>query len=239
MIITTSWDDGHPLDLRIADLLAKYSLPATFYVPIKNERPTLSPAQIRELSLSFEIGGHTVNHVRLVEVDEKRAEKEISGCKSQLEDILGCSCSVFCFPGGKYNSAHLAMVKKAGFIAARTVELFSLSSPRVQKGVALIPTTAQVYSHGYSACLRNLTKRRSVSGLMNLLYCKTKKHWLSRAEVLLAHAAAVDGVFHLWGHSWEIDQQSDWQALDHFLQKLAEYKHRARVTANAGLCVND
>ena len=28
--ITTSWDDGHPLDFRVAELLAKYGLPGTF-----------------------------------------------------------------------------------------------------------------------------------------------------------------------------------------------------------------
>jgi hypothetical protein len=28
--ITTSWDDGHPLDLRVAELLAKYGLKDTF-----------------------------------------------------------------------------------------------------------------------------------------------------------------------------------------------------------------
>jgi peptidoglycan-N-acetylglucosamine deacetylase len=65
MAITTSWDDGHPLDFRIANLLAKHGIPGTFYLPLKNVRPTVSPSEIRELSLSFEIGAHTVNHVRL------------------------------------------------------------------------------------------------------------------------------------------------------------------------------
>ena len=35
--ITTSWDDGHPLDLRVAELLAKYGLQGTFYVPMTAE----------------------------------------------------------------------------------------------------------------------------------------------------------------------------------------------------------
>ncbi len=31
-IVTTSWDDGHKLDLKLAHLLQKYNMPATFYV---------------------------------------------------------------------------------------------------------------------------------------------------------------------------------------------------------------
>ena len=30
--VTTSWDDGHRLDLRLAEILDEYQLPATFYI---------------------------------------------------------------------------------------------------------------------------------------------------------------------------------------------------------------
>lgn len=42
--ITTSWDDGHPLDLRVAELLSEYHLQGTFYVPIAAEAGTITPA---------------------------------------------------------------------------------------------------------------------------------------------------------------------------------------------------
>ena len=35
-IITTSWDDGHPLDFKLAELLNKYNLKGTFYIPRSN-----------------------------------------------------------------------------------------------------------------------------------------------------------------------------------------------------------
>src|SRR5262249_26496051 len=58
--ITTSWDDGHPLDLRVADLLARHGLRGTFYVPRTAENPTMTARQVRELSGTFEVGGHTL-----------------------------------------------------------------------------------------------------------------------------------------------------------------------------------
>ena len=44
--ITTSWDDGHTLDLRLADLLDKYDLRGTFYVArdYLDERLALRPS---------------------------------------------------------------------------------------------------------------------------------------------------------------------------------------------------
>ena len=36
IIVTTSWDDGHPLDFKIASLLEEYNLKGTFYIPKAN-----------------------------------------------------------------------------------------------------------------------------------------------------------------------------------------------------------
>lgn len=35
-VATSSWDDGHPLDLRVADLLARCGVKGTCYVPVRN-----------------------------------------------------------------------------------------------------------------------------------------------------------------------------------------------------------
>src|SRR4051794_21779274 len=48
VFITTSWDDGHPLDIRIAELLAKYDLPGTFYIPRASQRPTMEESAVGE-----------------------------------------------------------------------------------------------------------------------------------------------------------------------------------------------
>ena len=43
------------------------------------------------------------------------------------------------------------------------------------------------------------------------------------------------GVFHLWGHSWEIDQHKDWQRLEHVLQHIANREGVRYVTNEAVL----
>jgi hypothetical protein len=42
--LTASWDDGHPLDFRIADMLERYGLTGTFYVPSRAETTVMSTA---------------------------------------------------------------------------------------------------------------------------------------------------------------------------------------------------
>ncbi len=236
LAITTSWDDGHPLDFRIAELLAKYGLPGTFYVPLHNSRPTLSPVQIRELATSFEIGAHTVSHVRLTTLKDEDARREIEDSKKQLEDILGKPCLVFCFPGGRYKSVHLPMLRTAGFSGVRTVELLSLQRPFLTDGFSLIPTTIQAFPHRRSTYLRNVLKRGRLDAMRNWVPGIRLENWPDIARLLLQRAVRTGGVFHLWGHSWEIEETGQWGALKQFLALLSEYKVHATLVTNAELC---
>ena len=104
--MTTSWDDGHPLDLRVAALLSKYGLAGTFYVPAMTERETMSAAQLRELVPDFEIGAHTIHHVDLTRVADERAWHEIVDSKSWVEDNTGIPCTCFCPPIGGYAGSY-------------------------------------------------------------------------------------------------------------------------------------
>lgn len=123
-IITTSWDDGHPLDLKLAWLLQKYGIPATFYISIDNiERRGMNRQEIKELAQSFNVGGHTYHHVNLTRISPKEAETEIVEGKKRLEDIIGRELLSFCYPYGSFNDEIINFVKQAGFIGARTARL--------------------------------------------------------------------------------------------------------------------
>src|SRR5690348_5067659 len=121
LVITTSWDDGHPLDLRVAELLCRYNLPGTFYVPRSICTATMTPAQVRELSVGFEIGAHTLHHVDLLGVDATRAREEIAGSKAWVEDVTGRPCPMFCPPRGRFARRDLRLSREAGYVGVRTV----------------------------------------------------------------------------------------------------------------------
>src|SRR5579871_3020924 len=145
--VTTSWDDGYPLDLRLAALLHRYGVPGTFYVPIRSQLPVIAPAQVRELAAHFDIGGHTVSHVLLDRIPGQSAREEIFESRRRIEDITGAACRMFCPPSGRFRRAHVRDVREAGYIGLRTVELMSVAYPKSQDGVLMLPATVQLYRH--------------------------------------------------------------------------------------------
>lgn len=234
--ITTSWDDGHPADLRLAELLAKYSISATFYVPRASDKPTLSAAELQTLSQSHDVGAHTMQHVTLTSLDDNAAAREITGSKKWIEDITARPCTVFCPPLGYYRRSHLTLIREAGFTGARTVELLSLDPPRLIDGLRILPTTLQAWPQSPIRYVRNIAKRGALRNLWLWLARGRSASWTTLASRLLAHISTHGGVFHLWGHSWEIEQADLWQPLEDVLALLAAAPEQIARLDNSALC---
>ncbi|MEE9403706.1 MAG: polysaccharide deacetylase family protein [Algisphaera sp.] len=226
--ITTSWDDGHPLDLQLADALEKHAVPATFYIPRNdklNGRPVVTEDQIRALSnRGFEIGAHTLDHTPLTTVDDREAQRQIVESRKWVEDVTGKPCHLFCPPCGWFHKQHVAMIADAGFDAFRTVELWSHDLPRntASHGLQELPTSIHARTYGLPDTARNLAKRKALGNAWRFLRCGLTGNWTDHALRLLDRAEARNGCFHLWGHSWEFENDRDWKRLDRVLGALAQ-----------------
>ena len=122
VLITTGWDYGHLLDLKLCSLLKDYGMSATMYVPIANpEYKVISSDTIRAIAKDFEIGGHTHNHTWLTQVDENRMIYELTESKNVLESIVRKEVVWFCYPSGLYDKKVIEKVKESGYKLARTV----------------------------------------------------------------------------------------------------------------------
>ena len=234
-LLTTSWDDGHPQDLRVAELLSRYGLTGTFYVPRSGQKTVMNASQIRELSKNFEIGGHTLEHIAIDRLSESAARTQVAGSREWIEQLTGKSCRVFCFPGGKFRKDQLRFVRQAGYQAARTVELLSMANPRRVEGLCLIPTTVQVFPHGPAAYARNVLKRFSPSSTRLPRKSMFFWDWSAVANDLFLRTVEHGGVFHLWGHSWEIEEQNQWEKLETFLGVLSSWREKCKGVTNGEL----
>lgn len=225
MPIITSWDDGHPLDLRLAELLQRRGFPGTFFVPMNNDRcgqPVLDAAGLRELDQLGELASHTLDHCYLLTVDDAAARSQIVDGRRALEDVLGHAVTGFCYPGGQYAPRHRAMVVEAGFAYARTSRnLYRDASDG--GGLYDLPTSLQFYPHGPGVYLRNGLRqgdwRRRAPLWKRALRGGPLMQLLSDA---LEGSLAVGGTFHLWGHAWELNSFGGWSLLDAFLRHAAE-----------------
>jgi peptidoglycan/xylan/chitin deacetylase (PgdA/CDA1 family) len=230
--LTTSWDDGHALDFRIADLLSKYGLTGTFYIPRQSQTPTMSEKEVRELSRYFEIGAHTMHHTFLDSCGEATAKQEIEESKQWIEQTTGKSCPMFCPPGGRFNEKRLKQIADAGYHAIRTVEMISVARPIAHEKLMLMPTTLQAHPHSPAVYIRNILKRRG----KNLWLYITKGRnpdWPTLAERLIRSAIARQGVFHLWGHSWEIEDAKQWGQLEDVLKLMSQMRTSVPCVTNA------
>jgi len=221
MIVTTSWDDGHPADVRLGELLNKHGVKGTFYVPCRNSegRPVMGVAEIRELAKAHEIGAHTLDHVDLTMLPPDEANRQIVGGKNWLEDVIGSPVHGFCYVRGKYNRIIRSQTIATGFAYARTVK--SLCSG-IGSDPFTMPTTLQFYPHGVVNNLKNLVKYGPDLGRIQLCLAAISTADLTEhTKALIDLCAARGGCFHLWGHSWEIEERNLWAELDEILDFLS------------------
>jgi peptidoglycan/xylan/chitin deacetylase (PgdA/CDA1 family) len=227
-IVVTSWDDGSPQDLKIAELLQDAGLAATFYVPIfgSDGRQTLLPEDLRSLaSRRFEVGAHTMTHAVLSDLRGQRLWVEVNECKQVLQQILGCEVPMFCYPRGRFNQEVLETVRRAGYCGARTTRMLCSRGPF---NTFEMPTTLQAYPHDSLTYYKNLSKRRDLPGLYR--YVRELSHlrsWVELGKKLFDQVLLEGGVWHLYGHSWEIDELGIWDDL----KEMVDYvRQRPGVT---------
>ncbi|MEK7509186.1 MAG: polysaccharide deacetylase family protein [Patescibacteria group bacterium] len=213
--ITTSWDDGDVLDERVMQLLEKYGLKGTFYIPRDYWGERLSDERIRELSEKFEIGAHTLTHADLTKLSLEEAEREIRGSRKWLEEVTGKPVEIFCYPRGRYTPAVRELVTKARFRGARTTKQFSLTVGDPFE----METTVHVYPLPvrFSAGIRRIFGpiRERYPGYRSLgVSIFDMRSFESAAKASFDTALARGGIFHLWGHSWEIEKYGLWEAFE-------------------------
>jgi len=222
IIVTTSWDDGNPLDLRVAELLCDRGLPGTFYFPFTGPhgRETLPPDKLRLLaSEGFEVGGHTLSHCVLPQLRPEEIAREVGSCKHRLEDILGEPVGMFCYPKGRFNATVVEQVKRAGYEGARTTRMLrqALDFDPYQ-----MPTSLLAYPNRKKMYARNLLKGRNAGGLFDYVtqfICLDS--WVSMGKILFDQVLKEGGVWHLYGHSWQIEEMGLWDDLREMLDYVS------------------
>jgi peptidoglycan-N-acetylglucosamine deacetylase len=211
-IVTTSWDDGQLQDEKLSSMLLDYGIPGTFYVPQKWGGQLISTNLIKKLNRNFEIGAHALSHSTLTKIDLVLAYSEIESSKEWLEKVLNHEIETFSFPKGKYNQELINIARQVGYKGVRTLDfqidllkdsfLLGISS-QASNGSPLIRLKASVNS-GFT--LNSITD------------------WSVNARLLFDRILSRGGLFHLWGHSWEIEKNSDWKKLEDVLSYAANRK---------------
>jgi peptidoglycan/xylan/chitin deacetylase (PgdA/CDA1 family) len=133
--VVLTFDDGcERFQTMILPIIQKYNFPSTIY-PVSGDLgcfaswPKIINHDLRLLSKEnlkivvksgVDVGGHTVNHVKLGDVSIKEAQNEIESCKQDLESIIDKQLKSFSYPHGSFNEKIVKLVSSAGFDCAVT-----------------------------------------------------------------------------------------------------------------------
>jgi peptidoglycan-N-acetylglucosamine deacetylase len=225
ILVTTSWDDGHALDTKMAALLAAHGCRGTFYVSPRSREISpsdrISDSSLRDLSTGFEVGCHTLTHPHLTRIPAAEATREIDDGKRALEDVLGQAVTSFCYPYGDYDRRHVDMVRTSGFRVGRTTRRFSVALPT---DPLEMPTTT--HAARYKADLLQAPRRAGSPATA----FRTWRNWDVLARRVFEEAYEHGGVIHVWGHSREIEEHDDWRRLASLLDELGRRDDVTMVT---------
>jgi len=229
-LVTISFDDGHPLDLKAAELLNKYGLNATFYIPVRSiEDGHLTKSDINFLASQFEIGSHTKTHAVLKGLNFAKAREEIYESKEFWEDLLSKPVSSFCYPKGKYDKQASDLVREAGYLGARTARW--LSSDPGKNAYAYHPTM-HLYPHRFHINLAHMTKWMDVKSIARYVQKGFPEKVFALAQMSINLLLEKGGTLHFWGHSWELENCGLWSEVEDIFKMLASYNTELQFVNN-------
>jgi peptidoglycan/xylan/chitin deacetylase (PgdA/CDA1 family) len=231
VFVTTSWDDEDRGGLKVAELLSRNRLRGTFYVPTGRlgRDPFFAADDLRTLAAAgFEIGGHTVSHAILTGLGPKDIDREVSECKEVLQAILGTEIAMFCYPKGRFNARVVSAVQRAGYCGARGTQMLTSSSAFDRFAM---PTTLQAYPHRRSNYVRNLVRLRAFPVLLKAARDLIRfQDWLGLGKATFDRVLRTGGVWHLYGHPWEIEKLGLWAQLSEMLEYVSNRSSVRYVT---------
>ena len=236
LYMTTSWDDGDVLDIKLSQLLDRYGVKGTFYVAKQFRANRLSEDEIRQLGASHEIGAHTLTHPDLRSLSKGEKFEEIAGSKKWLEEVLNKEVEMFCYPSGFYDKNDVAIVRNLGFAGARTAESGYIEPAG---NLAEIAPTIQVYpfpfrrinsrQYYWRYLFQPLTQRDPALRRLGVPLINMRS-WGSAAKSAFDIARVRGGVFHLWGHSWEVEKYDMWAELEELLKYCRSHSDLKALT---------
>jgi peptidoglycan/xylan/chitin deacetylase (PgdA/CDA1 family) len=123
-IVSLTFDDGNADQMPAVQMLDDHGMAGTFYIiPGRVGRPDgyMTWSQVQTIyDHGNEIGGHTMNHVHLPDLDEDEQRDEICNGRQALLD-RGYPQLDFAYPFGEHDSTSESLVQECGYLSGRTV----------------------------------------------------------------------------------------------------------------------
>lgn len=200
-VLTLSYDDGVVQDIRLMKIMDKNGLKGTFnintglYLAEDAEREKfygrmkLSEAKSLYKNSSHEVAVHALTHPFLERLGACEIMAEILRDRENIERQFGTLARGMAYPYGTYSDEVIDILKKCGICYSRTVKATrSFNLP--QNWLTLHPTC-----HHNDEKLMEFAEKFVTESPK-----KISDNWM----------------FYLWGHSYEFDNNDNWNVIEEF-----------------------
>ena len=190
--VTMSYDDGRVHDRKLVDIFNRYGVKGSFHLNsgMLGEQGYISQEEVKELYEGHEIGAHTYSHPNLMTIPEVGIIEEVVSDKKILEGVADYPIRGMSYPYGYYNERIMALVGGLNMEYARSIET----------------------SGGFNIH-RDFMKWRPT--------CHHNDDLLEKAERFLKDQRDMDlRLLYVWGHSYEFENDGNWDMIEKFCQML-------------------
>lgn len=206
--VTFSYDDGITQDIRLIELLNKYGLKCTFNLNsggfskpdilvrngMKVAHYKVAAKSVKDIYAGHEVAVHTLTHPWLTRLTDEEVIREVEEDRKALEALVDYEIVGMAYPMGDAD--------------ARVARLI-----RENTGVRYSRTTIETDSYDIQENLYLLDP--------NVYHLNWDRMW-EMAEEFVALEPDRPQVFYIWGHSYEMDYDSEnWVKLEEFFRFIS------------------
>jgi len=190
--VTLSFDDGREYDRRLVKLFNDYGLKGTFHLNsgLLGRESYLKASEVAELFQRHEVSIHTTHHPFLEQSPQEQIIYQVVQDRQVLEEIVRYPIRGMSYPFGTYNDSVIEQLQAIGIEYARTTASHG-GFHMPENKLQWHPTCHHKKMLEAADQFLNLNQRHS---RMSLLY--------------------------VWGHSYEFENDQNWELINQFGEKL-------------------
>ncbi|HZG56814.1 polysaccharide deacetylase family protein [Paenibacillus sp.] len=189
-VLTMSYDDGRNADRRLVDIFNRYGVKGTFHLNsgLLGVGDRIGADEVSTVYAGHEVSAHTVTHPTIARSPKEQLVYEIMEDRKALERLTGYTVRGMSYPNGSYSKDIIDLLPHLGIAYARTVQS-SKTFAMPDRLLEWNPT------------------------------CHHKHDLLETAKAFDAlHKRQYLYMMYVWGHSYEFDEQGNWDVIERFCE---------------------
>lgn len=194
--VTFSYDDGGETDFRLLSIFNKYGIRGTFHVNANiffDDEGEVKPDAAEKIAAynGHEIASHGWKHMELQKLNEEVARASVVEDRRALEFLTSRPIIGFAYPYGSFNGNIKEIVSQAGMVYSRTVD----------------PTNRYDLPGDFMEWRPT---------------CHHKdKNIMEKTDIFLGMRLPEAKLYLVWGHSYEFDEDKNWEVIEEVCKKLS------------------